>query len=62
MLLQVGVVGRTGAGKSTLLSCLLRMVEPDGLILVDGVDITKIGLHHLRSNIAVIPQVGMLKV
>lgn len=27
-----------------------------GSVIVDGVDISKIGLHTLRSNISVIPQ------
>ena len=36
---------------------LLRIVELDsGKILVDGVDISTLGLEKLRSNIAVIPQ------
>jgi ABC-type multidrug transport system fused ATPase/permease subunit len=34
------------------------MVElSGGAIRVDGVDISKIGLHTLRSRIAIIPQV-----
>ncbi|KAF7329212.1 ABC protein [Mycena kentingensis (nom. inval.)] len=53
---KVGVVGRTGAGKSSLTLCLLRIVEYEGRIVVDDVDIGKIGLTDLRSNIAIIPQ------
>ncbi|KAJ7259774.1 ABC protein [Mycena rebaudengoi] len=53
---KVGVVGRTGAGKSSLTLCLLRIVEYSGSIVVDDVDIAKIGLTDLRSNIAIIPQ------
>ncbi|KAJ7120034.1 ABC protein [Mycena epipterygia] len=53
---KVGVVGRTGAGKSSLTLCLLRIVEYLGEIVVDDVDIGKIGLTDLRSNIAIIPQ------
>ncbi|KAJ6518372.1 ABC protein [Mycena vulgaris] len=53
---KIGVVGRTGAGKSSLTLCLLRIVEYEGEIVVDGVDIGKIGLTDLRSNIAIIPQ------
>ncbi|KAF7342738.1 ABC protein [Mycena sanguinolenta] len=53
---KIGVVGRTGAGKSSLTLCLLRIVEYLGEIVVDDVDIGKIGLTDLRSNIAIIPQ------
>ncbi|KAJ7086329.1 ABC protein [Mycena belliarum] len=53
---KIGVVGRTGAGKSSLTLCLLRIVEYQGQIIVDNVDIGKIGLTDLRSNIAIIPQ------
>ncbi|TCD65581.1 hypothetical protein EIP91_002465 [Steccherinum ochraceum] len=54
---RVGLVGRTGSGKSTLTMSLLRFVDPvGGRIVVDGIDISKIGLHDLRSRITFIPQ------
>jgi len=49
---RVGLLGRTGSGKSTLAMSLLRFVDPSsGRIIIDGIDICKIGVSDLRSRI-----------
>ncbi|EIN07978.1 P-loop containing nucleoside triphosphate hydrolase protein [Punctularia strigosozonata HHB-11173 SS5] len=53
---RVGVVGRTGAGKSTIALALLRAIVTSGEVFYDGIEIHKINLDKLRSNITLIPQ------
>lgn len=49
---RVGLLGRTGSGKSTLAMALLRFVDPaEGKIIIDGIDISTIGLQDLRSRV-----------
>ncbi|WP_232536737.1 ABC transporter ATP-binding protein, partial [Mycobacterium intracellulare] len=53
----VAIVGPTGAGKTTLVNLLMRFYEVDsGQILLDGVDITTLDRHSLRSRIGMVLQ------
>ncbi|KZP25984.1 hypothetical protein FIBSPDRAFT_918282 [Athelia psychrophila] len=54
---RIGLLGRTGSGKSTLAMSILRFIDPaSGRILIDGIDISTIGVHDLRSRLTFIPQ------
>ena len=57
----VGIVGSSGSGKSTLLKLLTRLYDPtEGIIRVDGYDISKVDLYSLRTQIGVVPQDSLL--
>lgn len=54
---MVGLVGKSGAGKSTTINLICRFYEvQEGAILIDGVNIKKIGQKDLRSQIGVVLQ------
>jgi ATP-binding cassette, subfamily B, fatty acid transporter len=53
----VAIVGPTGVGKTTLVNLLMRFYDVDaGRILIDGVDITTVSRHSLRSRIGMVLQ------
>ncbi|KAK5971823.1 hypothetical protein GCK32_002081 [Trichostrongylus colubriformis] len=54
---KVGIVGRTGSGKTSITRGLLRLTEKSsGDVFIDGVNISDLSLHELRSRITIIPQ------
>ncbi|XP_048409960.1 ATP-binding cassette sub-family C member 9 isoform X1 [Stegostoma tigrinum] len=54
---KVGICGRTGSGKSSLSLAFFRMVDIfEGKIIIDGIDISKLPLHTLRSRLSIILQ------
>jgi ABC-type multidrug transport system fused ATPase/permease subunit len=56
---KVGILGRTGSGKSTLALSFFRFVEAtEGEIVVDGINIAKLGLTDLRSKLTIIPRMS----
>lgn len=53
----VGIIGKNGSGRTSLFVALFRLLELNkGSILIDGLDISQIGLKDLRSKISILPQ------
>ncbi len=51
------LVGPSGAGKSTFANLIPRFFDPtEGVVAIDGIDIRKMRLKDLRSNIALVSQ------
>ncbi|WBU53730.1 ABC transporter ATP-binding protein [Paracoccus sp. SCSIO 75233] len=54
---RVGLIGRSGAGKSTLVNLLLRFHDIEqGLITIDGQDVSQVTQESLRAAIGVVTQ------
>jgi len=58
---KVGICGRTGAGKSSIMVSLMRLADvTEGQILIDDADVLQMGLHDVRTAMALIPQEATL--
>jgi ATP-binding cassette subfamily B protein len=54
---RIGLVGRSGSGKTTLTKLLLRFADvQEGIITIDGQNISLVTQESLRRNIAYVPQ------
>jgi ATP-binding cassette subfamily B protein len=53
----IALLGPIGSGKSTIISLIPRFYDPTGgRVLVDGIDIRKVTLNSLRSQIGIVLQ------
>ncbi len=58
---RVAIVGETGSGKSTFAKLLTRLMDPArGAVLLDGLDVRRIGEASLRRSVVLVPQEGFL--
>ena len=57
----VAIVGRSGAGKTTLVNLIPRFYDvTSGAILIDGLDIRRVTLQSLRSQVGIVTQETVL--
>ncbi|MFX1496431.1 MAG: ABC transporter ATP-binding protein [Promethearchaeota archaeon] len=57
----IAIVGRTGAGKTTFIKLTCRFYDvTDGKVLIDGVDVKRLGKKDLRNLIGLVPQDSFL--
>lgn len=53
---SVGLVGANGAGKSTVMKLLLGLLEGEGTILVEGLEVKKQNLPEIRKKLGFVFQ------
>lgn len=52
----IALVGPSGAGKTTVVNLIARFYDAKGEILIDDMDIKKLSLYSLRSQLGIVPQ------
>ncbi|HXR71804.1 ABC transporter ATP-binding protein [Actinocrinis sp.] len=58
---RIAVVGETGSGKTTFAKLLTRLMDPvEGRVLINGVDLRRVGFDVLRRRMVMVPQDGFL--
>jgi ABC-type multidrug transport system fused ATPase/permease subunit len=53
---KVAIFGKNGCGKSSLMTALLRFIDYEGDIIIDGKNVKEISVTSQRSLIAYVPQ------
>ena len=53
---SVGLIGANGAGKSTIMKLLLGLLEADGEVLIDGIEVKKETLADIRAKLGFVLQ------
>lgn len=57
----IGIIGQTGSAKTTLVSLIPRLYDATkGTVRIDGIDVNKYPMRHLRDAIAVVLQKNTL--
>ena len=57
----IALVGPTGGGKTTIVNLLCRFFEPKrGVIMINGIDYTKLSLESIQSRIGIVLQTPYL--
>ena len=53
---SVGLIGSNGAGKSTIMKLLLGLIQGEGKVLIDGIEVKKETLGDIRAKLGFVLQ------
>jgi len=53
---SVGLIGANGAGKSTIMKLLLGLIQGEGKVLIDGIEVKKETLSDIRARLGFVLQ------